>query len=150
MNALSRYLVNFQLTKVKLALLVSFSSLVFLQFLTGFRNFEDYLIVLVYALFLNDLYLKIKKPEQLFYQDERIKRSVMSYIFLALIVFPFFLDAFNVSNLSRLFLFKLGFVLWAQVFLLDAFIHYRQTNSKQWLLITNMAVFFIVIGAFAI
>ena len=151
MNALKYIsLSGIQLTRIKFALLLAFSTLMLFQFLIGFKSFDDYLIVFVYALFLNDLYIKLKKPDMLFLQDERFKRSVMSVIFLILFMLPFALDAYNVADSTRLFIYRVGFILWAQVFLLDAFTHYQQTQSKQWLIITNMAVAMIVIGAIVI
>lgn len=149
MNALKNInLSGIQLTRIKLALLLSFSSLMLLQLIVGFKSFDDYLIVFVYLLFLNDLYIKLKKPDMLFYQDERIKRSIMSGFFLVLFTLPFMLDAFNVTDASRMLMYRLGYMLWAQVFLLDAFMHYRQTQSRQWLIITNTAALFIIVGAF--
>lgn len=147
MNVLKN-LSGIQLTRIKLALLLAFSTLLLFQFFIGFVSFEDYLIGFVYILFLNDLYIKVKKPDLIFYHDERIKRSFMSLIFLVLFFLPFLLDAFNFNDTTRTFIYRLGFMLWAQVFLLDAFVNYRQTQSKQWLLITNMAALMIVIGAF--
>jgi hypothetical protein len=126
---------------------MAFSTLLFFQLLVGFVSFDDYLVLFVYVLFLNDLYIKIKKPELLYYHDERLKRSKMSLVFFVLFLLPFVFDAFNVTDVTRLFLYKIGFILWAQIFLLDAFIHYKQTNSKRWLIITNMAVLFIVMGS---
>lgn len=151
MNALKNItLSGIQLTRIKLALLLAFSTLMLFQFFIGFESFDDYLIVFVYVLFLNDLYIKIKKPDMLFLQDERVKRSVMSVIFLVLFMLPFALDAYNVADSTRLFIYRVGFVLWGQIFLLDAFSHYKQTQSKRWLIITNMAVVMIVIGAIVI
>lgn len=137
------------LTRIKLALLLSFSVLMAAQALVGFKDFEDYLVAFVFVLFVNDLYIKLKKPDLIFYHDERIKRSIMSGIFLVLFTLPFLLDVFNVSDATRLFLYRLGFMLWAQIFLLDAFVNYRQTQSKNWLFITNMAALLIIVGAFA-
>jgi heme/copper-type cytochrome/quinol oxidase subunit 4 len=149
MNALKNFsLSGIQLTRIKLALLLSFSSLLLLQLLVGFESFDDYLIVFVYVLFLNDLYIKIKKPDMTFYHDERFKRSIMSIVFLVLFTLPFVLDAFNVADSSRMLIYRLGYMLWAQIFLLDAFVHYRQTQSRKWLIIANMAALFIVVGAF--
>jgi hypothetical protein len=147
MNAL-RTLSGIQLTRIKIALLLAFSTLMLFQFFIGFKSFDDYLIIFVYALFLNDLFIKLKRPDVLNYQDGRIKRSVVSIIFLVLFSLPFVLDSFNVNDNARFFIYRLGFVLWAQVFLLDAFVNYRQTQSRNWLLITNMAALLIVIGAF--
>lgn len=141
-------LTNIQLTKIKFLLLASFSFLMVSQFFIGFKSFDDYLIIFVYALFLNDLVTKLKKTERISLQNERTKRSVMSILFLILLSLPFFLDAFNVADSARLFIYRLGFILWSQIFLLDAFVNYKETRSKKWLLITNMAVLFIVMGAF--
>lgn len=138
-----------QLTRIKLVLLLAFSVLMLFQFLIGFQSFDDYLIGFVYVLFLNDLYIKVKKPDLCFYHDERFKRSVMSMIFMVLFTLPFILDAFNVTDVARGFIYRLGFMLWAQIFLLDAFVQYRQTQSRNWLVITNMAALLIVFGAFA-
>jgi hypothetical protein len=72
----------------------------------------------------------------------------MSGVFLFMLVLPFAIDSMNVSNTTRLTISKLGFVLWAQVFLLDSFLQYKQTHSKQWLVFANTAVILIIIGAF--
>lgn len=136
------------LPKLKFVLLVSFSILLLFQFLIGFRDFEDYLVIFIFILFLNDLYYKMVRPQALIYQDERVMRLVMSGVFFILFTLPFVFDSFNVSNVTRLAIYKLSFVLWAQIFLLDSFLHYRQTHSKQWLVFTNTAVLMIIIGAF--
>ena len=128
---------------------MAFSLLLLLQALIGFQSFEDYLIGLVYILFLNDLYIKIKRTDLTHFNNERMKRSVMSVLFLVLFLMTFLLDELNVTNTVRLYIYKLGFMLWAQIFLLDAFINYRQTQQKSWLIITNVAVRLIVFGAFA-
>lgn len=137
-----------QLTRVKLALLLAFSALMLFQLLIGFESFDDYLIGFVFILFLNDLYIKVKKPDLCFYHDERFKRSLMSIIFMLLFMLPFLLDVFNVEDVTRAFLYRLGFLLWAQIFLLDSFMQYKQTQSRNWLVITNMAALLIVLGAF--
>ncbi len=136
------------LTKLKFVLLVSFCVLLLFQFLIGFRDFEDYLIVFIFILFLNDLYYKMVRPKTLIYHEERVMRLIMSAVFLILFMLPFAFDTFNVSNVTRLAIYKLSFVLWAQIFLLDSFLHYKQTHSKQWLVFTNTAVLMIIIGAF--
>jgi hypothetical protein len=149
MNTLKNFTFSgVQLTRIKLALLLAFSTLMFFQLIIGFNAFDDYLIGFVYVLFLNDLYIKVKRPEVNFYNPDKVKRMRMSIIFAILFCLPFILDAFNVTDTARAFFYRLGFILWAQVFLLDAFVNYRQTQSKKWLLITNMAALFIVIGAF--
>jgi hypothetical protein len=137
-----------QFTRMKLVLLLAFTLLMLFQFFIGFKTFDDYLIGFVYILFLNDLYIKVKKPETNFYNEDRVKRIRMSVIFALLFSMPFALDVFNVTDETRAFFYRLGFIIWAQIFLLDAFVNYRQTQSKKWLLITNIAALFIVIGAF--
>jgi hypothetical protein len=136
------------LTKVRLGLLVSFSLLMILQILIGFKYFEDYLVVFIFTLFLNDLYFKIKWPCLVGNSYEVVKKSLMSVVFFILLMLPFIFDSLNISNGARLVFYKLGFVLWAQVFLIDSFLHYRETHSKRWLAITNLAVFLIVLSAF--
>ncbi|MBC7539275.1 MAG: hypothetical protein H7281_10670 [Bacteriovorax sp.] len=106
------------------------------------------MVVFIFVLFLNDLYFKIKRPQTIFFQEERIKRLAMSAVFLGLFLLPFIFDSVNVSNATRLTLYKLGFVLWAQVFLIDSFLHYKQTHSKQWLVFANLAMLMIIVGAF--
>lgn len=133
---------------MKAVLLLSFSTLMLFQFLVGFRDFEDYLVVFIFVLFLNDLYFKIRRPQTIHFQEGRIKRLAMSAVFLVLFLLPFIFDSVNVSNATRLTLYKVGFVLWAQVFLLDSFLHYKQTHSKQWLVFANLAMLMIIIGAF--
>ncbi len=138
------------LTRLKLVLLLTFSFLMLFQFLVGFRDFEDYLIVFIFVLFLNDLYLKVKRPETLLDHGdgERERRLFMSAVFLMLFTLPFIFDSYNVSNAIRLTIYKIGFVLWAQIFLIDSFLHYKNTQSKQWLVFANTAVLLTIIGAF--
>ncbi len=145
---MSFILKNFKMPKLKLVLLISFSTLLLFQFLVGFRDFEDYLIVFIFILFLNDLYYKLIRPPHMNFREERLKRLIMSGVFLILLSMPFLFDSFNVSNAARLAIYKLGFVLWAQVFLLDSFLHYKQTHSKQWLVFAHTAALLLMIGAF--
>lgn len=138
------------LTRIRLALLISFSLLMLWQLLIGFVSFDDYLIGFVYVLFLNDLYMKLKHPEILFNMDNdgTLKnRNKMSLIFLILFTLPFLLDVWNISDGVRMFLYKIGFILWGQVFLLDAYLNYKQTKSYQWLGITVTAVLIIIVGS---
>jgi hypothetical protein len=139
------------MTRIKQVLLGIFTLLLLFQVAVGFRNFEDYLVIFVYVLFLNDLYYKIKKP-QLENDDEepiaRRNRIIMSVVFLVLFTLPFLIDSYNVSSRSLLLFYKLGFVLWAQVLLVDSYQHYKQTQSKKWLFFANTAVLLSVISAF--
>lgn len=145
-------LTGLQLTRIKLALLLSFSFLMVTQLFVGFKSFEDYLIGFVYILFLNDLYVKVRRPEagENFLDSSQhaiINRSSMSIIFLVLFSLPFLLDVFNVTDVARSYLYKLGFVLWGQVFLLDSYMNYKTTKAKQWLVITNLAGIILILGS---
>ena len=142
--------INFtrNMTRLKLVLLASFGLLMLFQFLIGFKNFEDYLVIFIFVLFLNDLYFKINQPASASSNEERAKRFIMSIVFLGLFLLPFIFDSVNVSNSTRLTFYKLGFVLWAQVFLIDSFLQYKQTHSKKWLVFANFAVLMIIMGSF--
>lgn len=138
-------------SKVKIALLISFVLLLIAQIFLGFKYFEDYLILFIFALFLNDQVIKIKNSnrEELLLIEKK-KRFVMTIVFLVLLFTPTFFELFHLSSASQLILYKLAFMIWAQIFLVDAFGHYRETRSKKWLLFANTAVILIVIGAFTI
>jgi len=136
------------MTRLKLVLLVSFTILLLFQFLVGFKSFEDYLVIFIFVLFLNDLYFKIKRPNAVQFKNDRVKQIAMSAVFLGLFLIPFIFDSVNVSNPARLTLYKLFFVLWSQVFLINTYLHYKETQSKQWLLFANFAMLMIIIGAF--
>lgn len=137
-----------QVTRLKLVLFISFALLVLFQFLVGFNGLEDYLVIFIFVLFINDQYFKIKGTSKNFFQEERTTRVVMSAVFLVLFLLPFIFDSANVSNTARLTFYKLSFVLWAQILLIDSFIQYKQTQSKQWLVFANLAVLMVVVGAF--
>ena len=151
MNILNSVVGNSSLgnmSRLKLLLLSSFGILILFQFVIGFRDFEDYLLILIFILFLNDLHFKLKNPSALHQDKDLSKRFAMSIVFLGLFTLPFLFDLFNVSDSIRLTLYKLGFVLWAQIFLIDSFIQYQQTKSKKWLVFANLAVLMIVVGSF--
>jgi hypothetical protein len=136
-------------SKVKLSLGFSFLFLVLFQAFVGFKYFDDYLVVFLFILFLNDQFNKLKNPEQNYLLlHERKKRIVMTFIFLSMIFIPFILDLLHVPQSKLALIYKLGFIIWAQIFLIDAFNHYKETHSKKWLLFANTAVCLIVAGAF--
>lgn len=138
-------------SKVRLSLFVSFLFLICFQALIGFKYFDDYLIVFIFILFINDQFFKYKHPEKInLLNHERKTRMFMSAFFLALFSIPTILEILQVSPLKQLIFYKLAFIIWAQVFLLDAFKHYKETNSKQWLVFANTAMLFIVVGAFVL
>jgi hypothetical protein len=133
-----------KMTKIKFVLLACFSILMSFQFLVGFRELDDYLVGLIFILFLNDLYSKIKQPNNLQLKSEKNKRIIMTLVFIFLLLLPFVFDSVNISNSMRSALYKFGFVLWAEIFLLDAFFHYQKTHSRQWLVFANLALLMIV------
>lgn len=149
-------------TKTKACLAVSFLVLMLTQFLLGFKEFEDVVIVFVFILFLNDLYGKMKAhiqnkesgveavdvlkcSDELLQETERRKK--MTLVFLGLFAISVFMDWYNVSNSSRLFIYKLGFVLWSQILFLDVFMKYKETQSKKWFVFTHVAIIFIILSA---
>lgn len=136
-------------SKVKLFLFASFVVLLLTQLIMGFRYLDDYLVPFVFVLFLNDQFFKFKHPEKIYLlKNEKKIRLLMTIFFIVLFSLPALLDYYHVSERIQFFLYKMGFILWAQVFLLDAFNHYKETNSKKWLLFANTAVAMIFIGAF--
>lgn len=138
-------------SKVRKSLLLSFIFLMIYQIVTGFNNFEDYLLAFIFILFLNDQFLKLRHPDKIHVQDsEKRKRIFVTILISLLIALPSILDLLNISPKGQLILYKLGFILWAQVFLVDAFYQYKETNSKKWLLFANTAMFLIVFGAFVL
>lgn len=137
-----------KLDRVKFFLLLTFSFLLFFQYLIGFKNFDDYLIVFIFILFLNDLYYKMNRRECQLSQEEGVGRLKMSAIFFIIFCTPFVFDLVNFPNAARFTIYKFGFVIWAQVLLLNSFSHYKKTNSKQWLVFANAAILMIIVGAF--
>jgi hypothetical protein len=121
-----------------------------LQIFIGFKYFDDYLIILIFILFLNDQFYKLKHPNINLLIHEQKKRNKISLFLLVIFLIPSIMDHVHLSYAKQLVFYKLGFILWAQAFLVDAYFHYKETHSKQWLLFANTAVLMIVIGAFAI
>lgn len=136
------------LNKIKLALLCLFSLLLIFQYAIGFNAFEDYLIIFVFVLFINDLHFKTTVLQININHQERTSRLIMSVVFFVLFLMPFIFDFANFSNEIRFTIYKLGFILWAQIFLLDSYLHYKKTNSKKWLVFANTAMLMILFGAF--
>lgn len=138
------------LSAVKKLLLVNFVLLLSFQIFVGFKDLDDYLIIFVFALFLNDLYFKLTKPASVLFQEKKIKRIWMSLFLCLIISIPLLFELFHVQGTTQLFISKLCFILWAQVFLLDSFLHYRETHSKRWLVFTNLAGIFVLFFSIAI
>jgi hypothetical protein len=138
------------LSAVKKLLLINFIMLLLFQIVIGFKELDDYLVILVFALFLNDLYFKLTKPDSVLYQEKKIKRIGMSLFLCLVISIPLMFELFHVRGVNQLFICKLCFILWAQIFLLDSFFHYKETHSKRWLVFTNLAGIFVLFFSIAI
>jgi hypothetical protein len=120
------------------------------QFIVGFRELDDYLLIFIFALFLNDLYFKLSRSNSLAQSSKSRNRLWMTLFLILLLLVPVLFDFFHVKNNTQIFISKVSLILWAQIFLLDSFLHYRETSSKKWLLFTNIGGIFIVFFAIAI
>lgn len=139
------------LSAVKKLLIINFVFLLLFQIFVGFDDLDDYLVIFIFALFVNDLYFKMTTSHQAeLTSSNKHKRIIMSLFLIVIIMGPFLFEFFDVKNATQSFLSKVGLILWAQVFLLDSFVHYRETHSKKWLLFANMAGIFIIFFSIAI
>jgi hypothetical protein len=138
------------LSAVKKLLIFNFVFLLLFQIFVGFRDLDDYLVIFIFVLFFNDLYFKLTKPSSELYQESKIKRIWMTAFLMVILLVPVLFDHFQVKNTTQSFISKIGLILWAQAFLLDSFLHYRETNSKKWLFFANVAGIFIVFFSIAI
>ena len=137
------------ISAVKKLLLLNFILLLLFQIFIGFKEIDDYLVIFIFALFLNDLYFKLTKPELNLLKEAKSKRKFMTIFLVILILVPVLFEVFNVKNGTQSFVCKVGLLLWAQAFLLDSFLHYKQTRSKKWLLFTNIGGIFIIFFSIA-
>ena len=133
-----------QLSSVKKLLIINFLLLLFFQIFVGFKDLDDYLVLFVFALFLNDLYFKLTRPIPVLARAEKLKRIWMSIFLVILVLLPFIFNYFHLKPATQLIIGKGGLILWAQIFLLDSFMHYRETHSKKWLFFANMGGIFIL------
>lgn len=138
------------LSAVKKLLIMNFVLLLTFQIFVGFKDLDDYLVIFVFALFLNDLYFKLTKPAVILFKENKARRLWMSLFLLLIILMPFAFESLNIKSSTQSFIGKVGLILWAQAFLLDSFLHYRETNSKRWLLFTNVGGIFILFFSIAI
>jgi hypothetical protein len=138
------------LSSVKKLLLLNFILLLLFQIFVGFEDLDDYLVVFIFALFMNDLYFKLNNPISPLLLHEKRKRIWMTGLLVLLISLPLIFEIFHVQYGTQSFLSKVGLILWAQIFLLDSFIHYRDTHSRKWLLFTNIGGIFVLFFAIAI
>jgi hypothetical protein len=127
--------------KLLLPAVFSFILMFLLQLFYGFQYLDDYLVVLIFILFLNDQTMKYKHPEKISSEvnDQRM-RKVMTILFLILFSVPVLLDHYNISQEIQLFLYKMGFILWAQVFLVESLERYYNDLIKQELKIISKII----------
>jgi hypothetical protein len=132
------------LSAIKKLLLLNFLLLLIFQIVVGFKDLDDYLVIFVFVLFLNDLYFKLNKPMPTIIHEEKRKRIWVSMFLLLLILTPFLVEYFHVKSTTQLFICKVGLILWSEIFLLDTFLKYRQTQSRKWLLFANLGGIFVL------
>lgn len=137
------------LSAVKKLLILNFVFLLLFQIFVGFQDLDDYLVIFVFALFLNDLYFKLYKPTNSMFHENKRRRIWMSLLLLLIVLMPNILETLQVKSSTQSFLGKVSLILWAQAFLLDSFLHYRETHSRRWLLFTNIGGIFILFFSIA-
>lgn len=113
------------ISAVKKLLLLNFILLLLFQIFIGFKEIDDYLVIFIFALFLNDLYFKLTKPELNLLKEAKSKRKFMTIFLVILILVPVLFEVFNVKNGTQSFVCKVGLLLWAKLFYL---IHFYITN----------------------
>lgn len=138
------------ISAVKKLLILNFVLLLSFQIFVGFKDLDDYLVIFLFALFINDLYFKLTKPTAILFQENKARRLWMSLFLLMIILMPFVFESLQIKSATQSFIGKVGLILWAQAFLLDSFLHYRETHSKRWLLFTNVGGIFILFFSIAI
>lgn len=145
-------LIHYRGNKVRFLLLASFVVLFLMQIFLGIKELEDFLVVLIFALFMNDFIFKYRHPETLTIAEltdaEKIKRKKMTMLLALVMSMPFVLDFFKVSSGSQTLIYKIALILWAQAFLIDTFLNYRETHSKKWLLFSQAAAMLLLFIAF--
>lgn len=127
----------------RLCLVLSFGILFLTQLFFGIRELEDFLVVIIFLLFVNDVFYKYKNPDSITQKpvsdEERTLRRKMTWVLFAVMFLPIILDTFNISVQGQSLIFKISFILWAQVFLIDAVLNYKATHLKKWLLYSQTA-----------
>lgn len=117
----------------------------------GVRELEDFLVIIIFFLFVNDVIYKYRHPDTLTLKPmsdaEKSLRRKMTWILFAVMMFPIALDLFKVSVQGQSLIFKVVFILWAQVFLIDSVLNYRETHLKKWLLYSQTAAMIVLVFA---
>jgi hypothetical protein len=89
------------LSPIKKLLLLNFLLLLIFQIVIGFKDLDDYLVIFVFVLFLNDLYFKLTKPMPTLIHEEKRKRIWVSMFLLLLIVHKWNCHHNNYNLLSQ-------------------------------------------------
>ncbi len=136
-------------SKLKAVLFLSFFILIALQSVIGFKQFEDYLLILIFILFANDQYAKFKHSNDPFYNDSDDKkvRLIFSMFLLMFFIISLIFESVRLNQESEVLLFKIFFILWGQVFLLDTVQCYKNSHKKTWLVFSSTAMFLIIFTA---
>lgn len=135
----------------RLCLILSFLILLMTQIFMGIKELEDFLVIVIFLLFVNDVIYKYRNPDTITLKPmsdaEKKLRKKMTWILFIVMMFPIILDLFKVSVQGQSLIFKVVFILWAQVFLIDSVLHYRETHLKKWLLYSQTAAMIVIVFA---
>jgi len=142
----------FAKSKLRAVLMMSFFVLIALQSVIGFKQFEDYLLILIFILFANDQYIKFKHSTDPTYNDSDDKkiRLIFSMFLFAFFIASLVFESVRLNQQAEVLLFKIFFILWGQVFLLDTVQCYKASHKKTWLVFSSTAMFLIVFAAIAV
>lgn len=144
-------LINYRLNMTRICLILSFVILLFTQLMIGIKELEDFLVIVIFLLFVNDVIYKLRHPDTLTLKPmsdaEKSLRRKMTWILFVIMFFPIVLDFFQVSVQGQSLIFKIVFILWAQVFLIDSVLNYRETHMKKWLLYSQTAAMIVLVFA---
>lgn len=142
-------LFNYRMNMTRLCLILSFLILFFTQLFMGVRELEDFLVIVIFLLFVNDVIYKYKNPDAITQKpvsdEERNLRKKMTWVLFAIMLFPIILDLFKIGVQGQSLIFKIAFILWAQVFLIDAVLNYKATHLKKWLLYSQTAAMLVLV-----
>lgn len=117
----------------------------------GIKEIEDLLVIVIFFLFINDVVYKYRHPnsnlDQSLTQEERSLRKKVTWVLFVIMLLPTLLEIFNLSSSTKELVFKIAFILWAQVFLVDAVLNYKATHLKKWLLYSHTAAVIVLVFA---
>ncbi len=142
-------LFNYRMNMTRLCLFFSFVILFLSQLFMGVQELEDFLVIIIFLLFVNDVVYKYKSPDSVTQKplsdEEKNIRRKMTWILFSVMLLPIVLDLFKISVQGQSIIFKVAFILWAQVFLIDAVLNYKATHLKKWLLYSQTAAMIVLV-----